>query len=305
MSELPLDTGVFVFSWDFELAWGFHDNPQIPTRLRDYDTRRYIGKLIDILQRNDVPSTWATVGHLLLERCERTDDGPHPELSTPTSNWYDSDPCTTVREDPLWYAPDLIDRLRSCEANQEIGSHTFSHITTDVEETILSAELAKCRELAAADEMGTFVSPRHGTVPVEILADSGYHSYRVPSSTPSWRRAVSFYTGVGGPNTGIPTKQQGGIWHHPVSTYFFYNPLNSVQRRLPWLKRRWFETGLQRAAARGEVFHVWAHPHNFVGDDHAINQFCWLIERVAELRDAGRIQPMTIARLTKHMEEDG
>lgn len=297
-----LDRGVFVFSWDFELAWGFHDKQHLPERLHAFDSRKYIGKLIDILERYSVPTTWATVGHLLLEECSRTGDRPHANIPSPTDNWYDNDPCTNVQKDPLWYASDLVNRLRSCDPTQEIGSHTFSHVTTDVGKDILAAELTECRQLAGDEEMCSFVSPRHGDVPPSVLADTGYTSYRVPSTGPTWRRVVSFYTGVGAPETSVPERDPSGVWRHPVSTYFFYNPMNEIQRRLPRFKRRWFEAGLQRAASNSEVFHVWAHPHNFIGDEHAIDQFRWLVSRVADLRDDERIKPMTMRELTERVE---
>lgn len=303
MDDERLDQGIFVFSWDFELAWGFHDHQQLPERFHKYDSRAYIGELIKILEQHAIPSTWATVGHLLLNQCNQTESRPYTEIRAPTDRRYDSDPCTSVQEDLLWYAPDLIARLRSCTVTQEIGSHTFSHVMTNIDEKILMAELAACRNIANETEMRTFVSPRHGKVPVKLLSEYGYTSYREPSTNPSWRQAIRFYTGIDGPKTDIPTREPGGVWRHPVSTYFFYNPVNVVQRRFKRIKRRWFEIGLQRAVANGEVFHVWAHPHNFIGDEDALDQFRWLINRVAELRDVGDIEPMTMRQLTERLEE--
>lgn len=301
MSNERLDQGVFVFSWDFELAWGFHDNQSLPNRFDKYDSRAYIKELINILEQYGVPTTWATVGHLLLDSCDMITGRPHSDLPAPTEDWYDRDPCTSVNDDPLWYAPDLIDRLQNSDTEQEIGSHTFSHVTTSVDESTLSAELTKCQDLSE-EEIYSFVSPRHGAVPTAVLDQTGYACYRTPSSTPPLRRSVYFYSGIGAPETGLPTRESNGVWQHPVSTYFFYNPLNKMQRRLPFIKRRWLESGLKRAVATDEVFHVWAHPHNFIGNDQAMEQFRWLIRRVDALRECGQIEPMTMRQLTARLE---
>ncbi len=304
MSDRKLETGVFVFSWDFELAWGFHDLDSLPARFHAFDSRSYIGEIVDILERNDVSSTWGTVGHLLLEECRQNGDYPHSNLLVPRKDWYNSDPCTNVREDPLWYASDLINRLRSCKSNQEIGSHTFSHVTTRVDDEVLTCELEQCQKLAQDGEMRTFISPRHGDVPVSLLADTGYSSYRAPSKTPAISRVAKFYTGIGGPKTAVPTRESNGVWRHPVSTYFFYNPIHRLQQKLPQIKRRWFESGIKRAISNNEVFHVWAHPHNFIGNDNAIEQFDWLISRISELQKEGLIKSMTMSQLTEQMNDN-
>jgi len=295
-------SGSATISVEIELAWGFHDNESLPQRLRTFDSRAYVGELIDILDTHGIPSTWATVGHLLLDGCERSDGRAHADLPAPTDNWYDSDPCSTLDSAPLWYAPDLVERLRQCAGPQEIGSHTFSHVTTAVSEDVLRAELRACRDLASEGEMESFVSPRHGAVPGALLADAGYVSYRAPDTEPPLRQAASFYTGIGHPETGLPVREGSGIWRHQTSTYFFYSPLNEVQRRVPVVKRRRFESGLQRAIERNEVFHVWAHPHNFIGDDRALDQFRWLVSRVAELRGDGRLDALTMRDLVARLE---
>src|SRR5207245_8162172 len=43
-------------------------------------------------------------------------------------DWYMHDPCTNYRDDPLWYAPDLIGDILESPIHHEIGTHSFSHI---------------------------------------------------------------------------------------------------------------------------------------------------------------------------------
>jgi hypothetical protein len=116
-------------------------------------------------------------------------------------------------------------------------------------------------------------------------------------------RKLRFYVSRS-PETGLPGCDEFGLWQIPTSTYFFYQPVHQLQRRIPSIKRRWFQAGLKQAARRNEVFHVWAHPHNFVGDEHAIEQFRWLIERVAEMERAGKIKAMTMGQLAATVEPE-
>jgi hypothetical protein len=87
----------------------------------------------------NIPATWATVGHLFLERCERGENGlAHPEMvrlphfeteywKFTSGDWYQHDPCTDCKRDPAWYAPDLIRLIIDAKAKHEIGCHSFSH----------------------------------------------------------------------------------------------------------------------------------------------------------------------------------
>ena len=301
-STNSLETGVFVFSWDFELAWGFHHLSKIPDQLVTNNSREYINRIINCLERTGIPSTWATVGHLFLEDCTRTKDGIHPEVPHPSENWYQNDPGTDVEDAPLWYAPDVVQRLQNCSSRQELACHTFSHITTTESSHIIRSELKLSQEVPPPGvELSSFVSPRHHNVPSEILADLSFQCYRIPTTPSSLKRVAKFYSGVVPPSTGIPKRDEHGIWRIPTSTYFFYEPLNYIQKKIPDIKKRWFKSGIERAAQNNEVFHVWAHPHNFIGDDHAINQFEWLLEYVEQISKKNLIQPMTMNKLAERM----
>mgnify|MGYP000247656795 CR=1 FL=1 len=303
-SGVSLDTGVFVFSWDFELAWGFHDLPTVPEKFDREDLRSDIHRLVDALEEAEIPSTWATVGHLFLDACTSTDGRVHPDLPRPRPDWYDCDPATDVDTDPAWYAPDVVERLVSADATQEIACHTFSHVTDDTSPDVLAAELEASRAAAPADvNLRSFVAPRHNAVSRKVLREAGFTNYRSTAvADSSVRRKLRFYTGRA-PETGLPVRDEAGLWRLPTSTYFFYQPVHALQRRVPAIKHRWFRAGLERAARRNEVFHVWAHPHNFIGDDHAIAQFEALVERVAAMEENDKISAMTMSGLTASLED--
>src|SRR6266481_2883854 len=121
-------------SADFELSWAFRHHPKEVARDRGQRERKNILYLLQIFERCAFPITWATVGHLFLESCARPVHGlAHPEMPRPSRNalwagdWYKHDPCTNYKDDPLWYAPDLIQNILESSVHHEIGTHSFSH----------------------------------------------------------------------------------------------------------------------------------------------------------------------------------
>ncbi len=100
-----------------------------------------------------MPVTWAVVGQLLARERD-TRDAPGP--------------------DALWYAPDLIDEIRSARQNHEIAFHGYTHADlwfhpsnfyhqTETQFGILAKILEDASQLRAADRLeartlGSFMS---------------------------------------------------------------------------------------------------------------------------------------------------
>ncbi len=82
----PFTAGTVVLSADFEMAWAFRFS-----RTRGAEAvekgmleRKNVPLLLAMLEKHNLPVTWATVGHLLLHECRRGDDGrAHPEMPRP------------------------------------------------------------------------------------------------------------------------------------------------------------------------------------------------------------------------------
>src|SRR5207245_11219094 len=84
-------------SADFELEWAFRRVPESDRRLEGVRTRQNMPSLLAALEEHRIPITWATVGHLFLDHCERGDCGlAHANLPRPArpytehGNWYGS-----------------------------------------------------------------------------------------------------------------------------------------------------------------------------------------------------------------------
>ncbi|MEA3056893.1 MAG: hypothetical protein QOD30_2325, partial [Actinomycetota bacterium] len=189
-SQVALEQGTFVLSIDTELMWGsLHRVSAAEFEHRNGTLREVVGNLLDLLDETNVAATWAIVGHLFLDRCERGDDGrAHGDLTRPsyrwhTGDWYAADPCTDVGHDPLWYAPDIVASIRARPLSHELASHSFGHVVYGD---------PGCPPAAAADDLrawnaaarasgitGTsFVFPRNRIGHLDMVSAAGFRSFR-------------------------------------------------------------------------------------------------------------------------------
>lgn len=124
-----INNPIFVISIDTESIWGrmYSDVKAIllnnPKRWRDS-----IDVLLNLFEKYDIPATWAIVGHLFLDHCEKEDGIAHKNMPKSKEDWYDCDPCTDIHRDPLYYGKDIVEKIISSPVGHEIGYHSFSHV---------------------------------------------------------------------------------------------------------------------------------------------------------------------------------
>lgn len=325
----PLERGAFVISIDTEMAWGeAHERPRpgssddglAPTGGRTYEGERdAISSILDVFARYDIAATWAVVGHLFLDECHDNGSGPHPEIVHPDydwieGDWFDIDPCTSIRDHPSWYGSDIVDTILACPVAQEIGSHSFSHLIVDdpaCTHEVFSSELAAATSVAADRglELRSFVYPRNAIAQVERLAENGFRSYRGTRPSPSfagrsaWQqrvlRSVDHVYPLGG-SAAQPVRHASGVWNIPQS-YYLFGP--TPGRRLLPTFHRWRPIARLRQAARHRsLFHLWFHPHNVIAERGALDTLERICAAAARLRDAGRIDVVPMGALTAQLD---
>ena len=173
---------VFLLQADFELAWAwqFSKSSEQPLQkaLQHARTERAnIPHILQLCDRYAIPITWATVGHLFLEQCNRSNDVAHAELPRlpffenqywhyKEKDWFANDPCSHYQQAPEWYAPDLIRQILDSQAGHEMACHTFSHIDCSdahCPSGVLRAEIQACQQAATAIgvQLRSFVHPAH------------------------------------------------------------------------------------------------------------------------------------------------
>ena len=315
-AEHNLERGVAVVSIDTEMAWGgAHRRGADAPAGEHSDERDVIERILGVFAEHEIAATWAIVGHLFLDHCERVDGEAHPEIVRPTypwltGDWFDVDPCSSRAYAPAYYAPDVIDAIRRCPVPQEIGCHSFSHApVAGASAAAFGSDLDACRAVAAERgvELRSFVYPRNAIDHVALLGERGFRCYRGAT-----------VSGTAGPVGGLnglvdrvrpvaqsavrPVREAGGLWNIPQT--YLLAPANRC-RRLPialWTRRP--IARLRQAARVRSLFHLWFHPYNVTADpDRALRALDVICREAARLRAAGRLEVMTMGDLAARLDE--
>ncbi|MDS0278467.1 polysaccharide deacetylase family protein [Halomicroarcula sp. S1AR25-4] len=306
MSDRP---GAFVVSLDTELAWGTFDVGKIDRYEPAYrEARGVVEDLCTLFDEYEVPATWAVVAHLL-EDC----GGVHAAGPEPTypwvDGWHDALPCRTGVDRDLWYAPDIVDRIRSCTVDHEIGLHGYTHV--------LLGE-SGCHREAAEREVGTamavandhgldpqsYVFPRNRIGHRDVLADAGIDVYRGRDarwferwSLPSLARKPPRYLEEALHRTppSVWPREREGLLELPGSQVF--RPYHDGwQWTHPDSQRRRAVAGLNRAAATGGIFHLRFHPFDLGFDrERLLGVFESILAHAESLSIEGALVPMTMS----------
>lgn len=245
---------------DFELAWAWRYSKQLNASVQSAETlgrieRANIPTLLGYCEKHNIPITWATVGHLFLESCSIKHGKKHPEI--PEINpyqgtfwnfngidWFEHDPCGNYKENPEWYAPDLIKLIIESPINHEIGCHTFSHIDCRNEvcsRELFDAEIINCRN--EASKLGltlkSFVHPGHTIGNLDSLSTLGFTSYQTDP----------------GNILGYPVKHTNGLWELRRTYELVYRPEWSKNYHIKKYKKI-----IDKAIASNSLCNFWFHP---------------------------------------------
>lgn len=278
-------------SADFEHSWAFRAWPAAVRSQKGGNERRNIPFIIRLLEQYSIPITWATVGHLFLESCERGACGlAHPDMPRPLVNgrflgdWYLHDPCTNVRKDPLWYAPDLIQDIINSKVTHEIGTHTFSHFDFRLN---YSSENLVCREL---EECRRVMEP-FGVIPKSLVFPHNETEY-------SYAKQL-FDLGVialrhrdSKVKLSYPERLEAG-------NYRIYESMN-------FRSARWYDyidkvrIVLEEAVKQRAAYHIFFHPSD--PSELFENEFREILRYFHEEREKRRVWVTTMAELAAYCE---
>ncbi|MFF0308474.1 polysaccharide deacetylase family protein [Streptosporangium sp. NPDC004379] len=274
-------------SIDTEFAWGV-DPSGLSRYSRFFDEEpRTVRRLIDLLDEYLIPATWAVVGRLLLE--------PDGERRRTPESWY--------------HAPYILDWILGARAPHEIGTHTFSHLHTGNpsvtrEEWVSDLETAvrTARELGV--DIRSIVYPRNQVAYTEILPDFGIIAYRGVEKTwyGSGRGGLHFLDralGVASPTYSPSGLREGDrLVNIPASQFLMGD--NGVRRMIPPSSRiRQARLALDRAARRGEIYHLWFHPFNLGGGGRMFQTLERILRDVAARRERGELTVVTMGEAAR------
>lgn len=318
-----LTGGILCVSLDFELMWGA---PEIWQRngygRRIAGEREAIPRLLDLFERFGIHATWAAVG---LAMAESRDEALHfapalrPSYADPRYSSYGYLPAIgdSERREPLYFGKSLVERMVQTPG-QEIGTHTYAHFYPLEPGATLEqwrADLGAARAMAAARgfDVKSLVFPRnqYSKEHIEAAVALGFTTFRgnephviyAPADTRTRNskmlralRFVDSYVCLSGTNTARPALMADGGCDIPSSC--FLRPYAHRLAALDTLRLQRITTAMRRAAQRGEVFHIWWHPHNFglcVSENlafltHVFSQF-------VRLRDGAGMRSMNMGEI--------
>ncbi len=293
---VSLERGAVVFSIEFEMAWAWQyaRNPDESPVAKGLRERAQVPQIVREFEATRIPATWATVGHLFSSSCTRAPSGlahdsiprvPHFETSHwvfTSGDWFQHDPCTDVRRDPAWYAPDLIEMIMASPVGHEIGCHTFSHVgfgerycPPEVAAAEIDATLEAMRRIGLTPASWVFTGNEVGHC--GLLARKGI---RVIRAFPA-PAVVS-----------LPVRRSDGMWGvHASKSIEARGGAANLAVRLRRLK-----SFLRLAICEKMALHVWFHP-SFL-EVHMRKILFPFLHHCASLRDRGAIDVVTMQGLT-------
>jgi hypothetical protein len=278
--------GQFCISIDLELAWGVWDHltDDYISRCSELE-RSIVQRLLVTLDSYEISATWAIVGNLLLDA---------PQMSRGRKE--------------VWYAPDLIEAIKSARTPQEIGSHSFGHVYfPSISPDEAQSDIDAARRIHAERQLAfdSFVFPRNMVGHEAILASAGIKVFR--SVDRGWYTSVARANRFAGrlahlvdnmlpipPSTVVPIRHPNGLVELPSSMLLMArNGARKLVSSSALTSKARF--GLQAAARKSEVFHLWFHPSNFY---HSTESQFQALDRIlaiaAAMRDRGHIEAMTM-----------
>ncbi|SEJ61575.1 Polysaccharide deacetylase [Cyclobacterium xiamenense] len=296
-----------IISLDFELHWGRFD--KVPLKGNEayyYRTREVIPRLLALFEQYQIKATWATVGMLMARDVEEWEQfspsltpGFYQEAFS-AYRWF-----RTSRLDPnCLFAPDLIQEIIRTPG-QELGSHTFSHYYTRVpgqHTDEFRADLQAARHIAAEKfglDLQSLVFPRNQYHPdaLKIARETGFRVVRTNPEDWFWERpevdgwvkkgfrASDSLLPLGKKTSFLPEAPAAGFPTLLPASRFF----RPYQDRISWLNRmklRRINEEMLSAARKGEMYHLWWHPHNLAQHpDQSLEEVKIVLEHFSTYRE--------------------
>lgn len=281
--------GTLIISLDYELMWGIIDvltkDGYGQTNVKQVP--EVINRMIALFEKYDVHATFATVGMIMYSNTkELLADIPqvHPSYKHSVMSPYEHNYIQQIKpeEECLFFQPDVVKEI--CKhKGMEMGTHTYCHYYCWAEgETTeqFDADIKKAVEVAKRQGivLKSIVFPRNqvSNEHLTICAQNGITSYRgnalkyFDEPKNIWEgiknricRLLDAYINVGS-MTSIPydkLERKEGMLN--VCASRMLRPYSSKLSFLEGLRLRRIKKEMEYAAKKGEMYHLWWHPHNF------------------------------------------
>ncbi len=316
-----MNKGSLIISLDFELHWGrFDKTPLKGNEAYYHKTREVVPKLLSLFVDYKLEVTWATVGMLMAENLEEWEwfsPALKPGFSSPEYSAYDWLKNTRADHHCL-FAPDLVREIIRTPG-QELGSHTFAHYYTRVPGQLAGefrADLLAARHIAIekfGTDLRSLVFPRnqYHTEALQIAGALDFCAVRTNPGDWFWQdpekegwfkngiRAADSLWPLGSRTSFQPANRSPGFPSLVPASRF----LRPYQQRLPWLNRmkiKRVKAEMEWAAQKGEVYHLWWHPHNHgQHPEQSLQEVKIILDHFLKCRELYGMQSYSISRFAE------
>jgi len=321
--------GTLVISLDFELMWGMFDKvtiEQYGDRIRG--VHEVVPKLLELFVQYEIHATWATVGMLMFDSkaaLEAALPKAVPQYRLPELSAYNHLKVANITDtDQHYFAPALVRKIITTPG-QELASHTFSHyycleeqVSGEAGKASFAADCQAMQTIAAqyGQTLTSIVFPRNqqSTEALDICKEYGLTAYRGTEQHAIYKprnersktnlilrglRLLDRYLNLTGHHT-TPINRGSGekLVNIPASRQF--HPYSKKLSFLEPLKLRRIKTSMTHAAKRGEIFHLWWHPHNFgIDQEKNLTQLKSILEHYKQLQMKHQMTSQNMAELAQ------
>ncbi|CAN5694901.1 polysaccharide deacetylase family protein [soil metagenome] len=313
-----------VISLDFELQWGVRDHSPRGSRYERnlMGARDVIPGMLKMFEEHGVAATWATVGFLFARsRADLDTFRPAvlPTYGNPRLFPYGEQVGNSEEDDPLHYAPSLIELIRNTP-RQELATHTYSHFfCTESGQTAeqFDSDLQAARAIAApwGVDLRSIVFPRNQHNPAydEVLRRNGIVAYRGNPRSWMWHfadavesagrrkraaRLADTYLNITG-NGAVgwdEVLQPSGL--ADVRASFLVRAFKPRLRRLERLRLGRLTSAVREAARSRQIIHLWWHPHNFGAyPEQCLSFLGGVMEEFVHCREEYGMEALTMAEV--------
>lgn len=218
-------------------------------------------------------------------------------------------------QDPLHFGASLINEIMDYP-NQELATHTFSHYycleagqTAEQFEADVKASVQIAEEIGQSTQSIVFPRNQINNDYLHVCKANGIQSFR--GHEDSWVYQVGPYHKEGIlkrmlrladcyiPIFGDHTYRIDEVATEPIvnlPSSCFLRPYHASLKSFDSLRLRRIKKSITNAAKKGEVFHLWWHPHNFGKDiDSNIRFLSEVLIHVAAMRDQYGLTSLTMA----------
>ncbi len=301
----------FIISIDTELAWGSIYDEEVLKRKHEsfYNTRAAIKKILRLFEKYHISATWAIVGHLMLDHCSKVNGIKHPDVLRPDYSWFKKDwfyydPCGRDGDNSIWYGDDIIKMIKDCKVQQEIGSHSFSHIMfgdKGCDKACADSDIKKWVEVSEPHGIkpNSFIFPFNSEGHYDILEKYGFKIYRSKNTEgianiknnkiKRIAHILDRFFALEPSTSKVESGENNLLKIQGDLCYFRYNGWRNF---LMWKSAvRKSKKGINRAVRRGEAFHFWFHPFEIAANlDESIEDLDEILSYASKKINGGLIE---------------